>query len=162
MIFVTVGTHEQQFNRLVEAVDNLKRDGCIEDDVFIQSGYCDYLPKHCQFAAFVDYEDMINLMKKSTIVITHGGPSSFMLALYHRKQVIVVPRQKCYDEHVNDHQIEFVNKIKPLYPITVVEEVSQLKEQLAIMQSTNSDNQTIEFYNKIFCSKFEKVVERAL
>ena len=26
MIFVTVGTHEQPFNRLIEFIDNLKRD----------------------------------------------------------------------------------------------------------------------------------------
>ena len=30
MIFVTVGTHEQPFDRLVECVDNLKKDGTIE------------------------------------------------------------------------------------------------------------------------------------
>ena len=34
MIFVTVGTHEQPFNRLVQEIDNLKRDGIItEDDI---------------------------------------------------------------------------------------------------------------------------------
>ena len=27
MIFVTVGTHEQPFNRLIQKVDELKRDG---------------------------------------------------------------------------------------------------------------------------------------
>ena len=27
MIFVTVGTHEQPFNRLVQKIDELKRDG---------------------------------------------------------------------------------------------------------------------------------------
>ena len=30
MIFVTVGTHEQPFNRLIQKVDELKRDGIIE------------------------------------------------------------------------------------------------------------------------------------
>ena len=29
MIFVTVGTHEQPFNRLIKAVDDLKKDGII-------------------------------------------------------------------------------------------------------------------------------------
>ena len=32
MIFVTVGTHEQPFNRLIQKVDELKRDGIIKDD----------------------------------------------------------------------------------------------------------------------------------
>ena len=39
MIFVTVGTHEQPFNRLVKAVDELKKDGVIVEKVIIQTGY---------------------------------------------------------------------------------------------------------------------------
>ncbi len=30
MIFVTVGTHEQPFNRLVQKVDDLKKNGIIQ------------------------------------------------------------------------------------------------------------------------------------
>ena len=33
MIFVTVGTHEQPFNRLVKKVDDLKKNGIIQEDV---------------------------------------------------------------------------------------------------------------------------------
>lgn len=39
MIFVTVGTHEQPFNRLIQKVDELKHDGIIKDDVIIQTGF---------------------------------------------------------------------------------------------------------------------------
>lgn len=39
MIFVTVGTHEQPFNRLIQKVDELKRDGIIKDEVIIQTGF---------------------------------------------------------------------------------------------------------------------------
>ena len=46
MIFVTVGTHEQPFNRLIQKVDELKRDGVIEDDVIIQTGSRTYKPKY--------------------------------------------------------------------------------------------------------------------
>ena len=38
MIFVTVGTHEQPFNRLIQKIDELKKDGTIQDDVIIQTG----------------------------------------------------------------------------------------------------------------------------
>ena len=44
MIFVTVGTHEQPFNRLIQKIDELVRDGEIEDDVFMQIGYSTYEP----------------------------------------------------------------------------------------------------------------------
>ena len=47
MIFVTVGTHEQPFDRLVKAIDELKRDQLITDDIFIQTGYSTYSPKYC-------------------------------------------------------------------------------------------------------------------
>ena len=42
MIFVTVGTHEQPFNRLIKKVDELKRDGVIQEDVIMQTGFSTY------------------------------------------------------------------------------------------------------------------------
>lgn len=47
MIFVTVGTHEQPFNRLVEYMDRLKENKIIEEDVIIQIGYSTYEPQYC-------------------------------------------------------------------------------------------------------------------
>ena len=48
MIFVTVGTHEQQFDRLIACVDEMKETGQIEEDVLIQTGFSTYIPKSCQ------------------------------------------------------------------------------------------------------------------
>ncbi|HEV1534200.1 TPA: multidrug MFS transporter, partial [Streptococcus pneumoniae] len=49
MIFVTVGTHEQQFDRLIKEVDYLKKENLIQDEVFIQIGYSSYIPKYCEW-----------------------------------------------------------------------------------------------------------------
>ena len=49
MIFVTVGTHEQPFNRLIQAVDDLKRDGIITEEVIMQTGFSTYKPKYCKW-----------------------------------------------------------------------------------------------------------------
>ena len=46
MIFVTVGTHEQPFDRLVKAVDELKRDGIITEEVIMQTRFSIYEPKY--------------------------------------------------------------------------------------------------------------------
>ncbi|MFV0560029.1 MAG: glycosyltransferase, partial [Enterococcus sp.] len=81
MIFVTVGTHEQQFNRLVKEVDELKRDGVITEDVFIQTGYSDYEPQYCEWSKFLGYDEMEKYIDNARIVITHGGPASFMSVL---------------------------------------------------------------------------------
>ena len=48
MIFVTVGTHEQPFNRLIRKIDELKRDGIIKEEVIMQIGYSTYEPKYCK------------------------------------------------------------------------------------------------------------------
>ena len=111
MIFVTVGTHEQQCNRLVQKIDELKRDGVIQEEVLIQTGYSTYEPKYCEWQQWVPYPKMIENVDKARIVITHGGPSSFIMPLQVGKPPIVVPRQAKIEEHDNDHQVKFCNAV---------------------------------------------------
>lgn len=111
MIFVTVGTHEQPFNRLIEYIDNLKRDGKITEDVVMQTGYSTYEPKYCKWDKLLPYKKMEQNVKDAHIVITHGGPASFIMPLQIGKTPIVVPRQHQYGEHVNDHQVDFAKAV---------------------------------------------------
>ncbi|HFR3671705.1 TPA: glycosyltransferase, partial [Streptococcus suis] len=125
MIFVTVGTHEQQFNRLIKEIDLLKKNGSINDEIFIQTGFSTYEPKYCTWKNLLSYSEMEDYMLKADIVVTHGGPASFMDAMSKGKTTIVVPRQKKYGEHVNDHQLEFCKKIvEKGYELTMVKDVS--------------------------------------
>lgn len=162
MIFVTVGTHEQQFNRLIKKIDQLKKDGHIKDDVFIQTGFSNYIPESCDWKKFLSYEEMIQKIKDAKIVITHGGPSSFILPLQYEKTPIVVPRMKKYDEHVNDHQVEFCRKYNSLNNnIIVVVNVDELNSELfSIVEKKtliNSNSNTL-----IFCKRLSKVLEEVL
>ena len=59
MIFVTVGTHEQPFNRLIQKVDELKKEGVITENVIIQTGFSTYKPKYCQWSKLIPYQQMI-------------------------------------------------------------------------------------------------------
>ncbi|QZO08498.1 glycosyltransferase [Enterococcus raffinosus] len=139
MIFVTVGTHEQGFERLIEAVDNLKRDGVLQEDIYMQIGFSKYKPLHCKWDRFMDFEQMKIFESKAKIVITHGGPSTFMEVLNLGKTPIVVPRQKKFDEHINDHQILFAKKVKEKgYPIIVVDDICDLKK--VIFNATEIEN----------------------
>lgn len=127
MIFVTVGTHEQPFNRLVEEVDRLKGVGEIDDEVIIQRGYSTYEPKYCKFYDLIPWEEMQKYNREARIVITHGGPASFLDVLALGKVPIVVPRQAQFNEHVNDHQLEFCREVaKRLNNIIVVEDMDEL------------------------------------
>lgn len=74
MIFVTVGTHEQPFNRLLKKIDELKKDGIIHEDVIMQTGFSTYEPKYCEWSKLIPYQQMIKNVEDARIVITHGGP----------------------------------------------------------------------------------------
>lgn len=131
MIFVTVGTHEQQFDRLVKEVDKLKEDGIIKEDVFIQIGFSTYEPKYCQWSKLISYKEMNNKIKEARIIITHGGPASFITPLQIGKIPIVVPRQEKYGEHVNDHQLEFTKNVEERNRnIIPVYDMKDLKEKI--------------------------------
>lgn len=131
MIFVTVGTHEQPFNRLVEEVDRLKGAGEIDDEVIIQRGYSTYEPKYCKSYDLIPWEEMQKYNREARIVITHGGPASFLDVLALGKVPIVVPRQAQFNEHVNDHQLEFCREVsKRLNNIIVVEDIAQLGKDI--------------------------------
>lgn len=129
MIFVTVGTHEQPFNRLIKKVDELKRDGVIREDVIMQTGFSTYEPKYCEWSKLIPYQQMIKNVEDARIVITHGGPASFIMPLQIGKVPIVVPRQHKFDEHVNDHQVEFARNVaERMGTIIPVEDIEKLEE----------------------------------
>lgn len=132
MIFVTVGTHEQQFDRLVQKIDELKKCGELEDEVVIQTGYSTYIPEHCISKQFFKYPEMIEIVEKARIVITHGGPSSFIMPLQIGKVPIVVPRMKKYGEHVNDHQLLFCQRVADrVGNIILVDDVDQISNAIS-------------------------------
>ena len=164
MIFVTVGTHEQPFNRLIKAVDELKRDGIITENVIMQTGFSTYEPKYCQWSKLIPYQQMVKNVEAARIVITHGGPASFIMPLQIGKTPIVVPRQHQFDEHVNDHQVEFTKNIADRMGIIIpVEDINKLgnivqnyDEIVAGMRHGMSSN------NEKFCDELEKIVDGIL
>ena len=127
MIFVTVGIHEQPFNRLIEEVDRLKGEGSISEDVIMQTGFSTYEPKYCEWDKLLPYSQMLENVRNARIVITHGGPASFIMPLQIGKVPIVVPRQLQYDEH--NHQVEFTRAVAErmgnIIPVYDIEDLSQ-------------------------------------
>lgn len=161
MIFVTVGTHEQQFNRLIKEVDELKKEGVIKDDVFMQIGFSDYQPSYCEYSKMLDYADMEKWVKAADIVITHGGPSSFIMPLQYGKVPIVVPRMETYEEHVNNHQVEFVYEIeKRMNNIIGVYDIRELKHNILDYDNiVKSYSSALDGNNSRFCSQLETIID---
>ena len=164
MIFVTVGTHEQQFNRLLKEMDRLVETKVIKEEVFIQTGYSDYEPKHCKWSKLIPYKEMEQKVKDARIVITHGGPASFIAPLQIGKTPIVVPRQFELDEHVNNHQVEFAKEVSermgtiiPIYDITELEKT--IKDYDKIIKAKSKKNSS---NNKKFCKRFDEIVDELM
>jgi UDP-N-acetylglucosamine transferase subunit ALG13 len=130
MIFITVGTHEQPFDRLVKEIDLLRQKEIIKEPVFTQTGYSSYKPKFCEYSKFIAFNEMMKKIENARIVITHGGPGSIMPVFYTGKVPIVVPRQKKYGEHVDDHQIYFCKKLEKKGKIIAVYKVKDLEYKI--------------------------------
>ena len=160
MIFVTVGTHEQAFNRLLKKVNMLIEKGIIQEKVIMQTGFSDYKPKECTVYPFLSFEKMNKYINDARIVITHGGPASFLEVLQAGKTPIVVPRQEKYSEHINNHQVDFVkivekkmNNIIPVYNIDELDQVIVKYDELSRSMQGISNN------NNKFNNKFEAIVD---
>ena len=130
MIFVTVGTHEQNFDRLVRKIDELAEGKKIKDKIIIQTGYTDYKPKACKWFKFIEPEKFEQLCKKSDMIITHAGVGSIMTSLKFSKATIVVPRLKKFDEHRDDHQLQITKELEKQGKILAVYEINKLENTI--------------------------------
>ena len=161
MIYVTVGTHEQPFNRLVQCVDELKGKGIIDEEVIIQSGFSDYEIKNCKHKDLFDQNDVLVNYEAARIIIMHGGPSSIIQALQEGKVPIVVPRQKKYNEHINDHQLEFCRAVSKRYNnIILIEETDKLEEAIENYDRLAGERKASGFNNNAaFCEGLGRIVD---
>jgi UDP-N-acetylglucosamine transferase subunit ALG13 len=162
MIFVTVGTHEQQFNRLVGYMDQWASDH--DEEVIIQTGFSTYKTTNCRWQKLFPYQEMVKNVAEARIVITHGGPSSFIMPLQIGKIPIVVPRKYRFDEHVNDHQVDFCNQVaKRQKNIIVVEDIDMLGDTIDQYDDIVAGmTKGIVSNNAAFCAKFTKIVDRLM
>ena len=129
MVFVTLGSQKFQFNRLLEAVDELVEKGVIGDEVFAQTGYSDYQPKNYKYKQFLDRDEFAEMEGKADIVITHGGTGAIIGAVKKGKKVIAVPRLARYGEHVDDHQVQLLEQFGDMGIIEVCYEMAELGEK---------------------------------
>ena len=161
MIFVTVGTHEQPFNRLIKKVDELVAEGLIREEVIMQTGFSTYEPKYCKWQKMMSFDEMQQNLKNARIVITHGGPSSFIETLQFGKVPIVVPRQEKFHEHINNHQVDFtkliaerMNNIIPVYNINNLLNIVNNYNKISKTKNTGESSN-----NNFFNEKLTKIID---
>ena len=110
MIFVTLGTQDKGFSRLLEAIDKEIEKGNIKEKVVVQAGCTKYKSDNMEILDLVSPDEFDKLMSEASFVITHGGVGSILTAIKHGKVVIAAARLKKYKEHTNDHQKQIVKE----------------------------------------------------
>ena len=121
MIFITLGTQDKPFTRLLDRVEKLLETKKIKTRVVVQAGCTKYESKYMEIFELLPMDEFEKLIASCDILITHGGVGSIITGLQNNKKVIVAPRLAKYDEHMNDHQLQITENfskagyILPLY-----------------------------------------------
>lgn len=110
MIFVTLGTQDKSFKRLLEMIDKEIIKGNIKEKVIVQAGFTKYDTKNMEIFDLLDKDDFDKYIKDCDLLITHGGVGSILTGLKNNKKVIACPRLAKYNEHMNDHQVQIIKR----------------------------------------------------
>lgn len=117
MIFVTVGTNEARFDRLVEAIAAVD----LDEQVVVQRGASNVCPANAQVHDFLPFETLVDFVRSSRAVVSHAGVGSIIVALANGRRPIVVPRLKEFGEAVDDHQLVFARRFEAQGLVTLAE-----------------------------------------
>lgn len=112
MIFVTLGTQDKTFERLLKAIDKAIDKGEIKEKVIVQAGNTEYESKNMEIFDLISPDEFQKLVDTCDILITHGGVGSILSAVKQGKTVIAAARLKKYNEHVNDHQKQIIKEFE--------------------------------------------------
>ena len=122
MIFVTVGTHEYNFNRLVQAADELVK--IANEEVVIQKGSSTFNPRLATSFDWATPKEMEELIDRSRIVIAHAGAGTIISTFRRGKNLVLAPRLAIYHEVFNDHQLQLASVMEKRGFAVVVLELS--------------------------------------
>lgn len=125
MIFVTVGTHQQPFQRLLDALTAL--DG---SELTVQYGHGEPPPGVARAVPFMPFDAMVGCFREAEVVITHAGVGSVLCARREGHVPLVVPRRHELGEHVDEHQAELTRALAERGSVVAVWDTARLAEQV--------------------------------
>lgn len=160
MIFVTVGTQDKPFTRLIMAVEQAVIKGEITDEVIVQAGNTKYESKALNVLNYVPFDKFNEYIAKADIIITHGGVGSILNALKLGKKVIAVPRLAKYGEHINDHQLQVIKKMTEDGYILSCENEAEIADKVRLAKDFVVKEYTSNTQN--FVKSFKEVLDSTL
>ena len=147
MIYVTLGTQDKEFPRLLEAVEKLDTD----EEIIAQVGSTQFKSKKMKIHKYVSQAKQAEYMKKASCIITHAGVGTILEGLKLHKKMIVAARLKKFGEHVNDHQLQLLETFaedRYILPLYDFDELDKLVKRDFEPQEYKSNNK--EFNKQLF------------
>lgn len=117
MILVTLGTQFFAFDRCIHWLERLLAEGVIVEPVLLQHGTTSVARlKHPLLTVVysLDLDEMQNSVRRSRLVISHAGQGSARMLARLGAHFVLLPRQRRYREHVDDHQLLFTHAVARL------------------------------------------------
>jgi beta-1,4-N-acetylglucosaminyltransferase len=130
MIYVTVGNDFRAFDRFLKKMDEIAPR--LPDNLVIQTGHSGYRPKNATHFDFISFDEAIDHIRKSKLVVSHAGIGTILLCKEYGTPVLILPRRKGYGEHMNDHQMEIAKALeeRKAEDIFVAFEEDRLEEEI--------------------------------
>lgn len=173
MIFVSLGTQDKPFNRIIDYILKLKEEiKELEDiEIIFQIGQTKLSEeekskieklnektnekkvsekinkeeKNITVFNMLKPEEMKKYIINSSIVITHAGVGTIMECIEHNKDIIVLPRKEENGEHVNNHQEEIAFEMQKNGLLYKVDTYEKMQE-IVIELIKNSNNKKEKKY----------------
>ena len=115
MIVFTLGTIIFPFDRTVDWLDRLLEGEIITEPVLFQHGATSVARLHHPLLTSVvslSKAEMQESIEQASLVISHAGQGSTRMLAKMGASFILLPRLKCYGEHVDDHQLLFAQVVE--------------------------------------------------
>ena len=174
MIFVSLGTQDKPFNRIIDYILKLKEEIKELEDIKIvfQIGQTKLSEeeknkieklnekkneekvsekiknkekKNITVFNMLKPEEMKKYIINASIVITHAGVGTIMECIEHNKDIIVLPRKEENGEHVNNHQEEIAFEMEKNGLLYKVDTYEKMQE-IVIELIKNSNNKKEKKY----------------
>ena len=167
MIFVSLGTQDKPFNRIIDYVISLKENlkEIKSEKIIIQLGQTKLLKSDIERIESLENiiiydmlkpEKMKDIIKDADIIITHAGVGTIMECLERNKEIIVVPRKVENLEHVNNHQEEIAYEMEKQGFLTKVDTYEELENKIMMLLKDKDTNDDKSMNKKKYISNNEK------
>jgi UDP-N-acetylglucosamine transferase subunit ALG13 len=157
-VFVTVGTREEPFTRLIKEVEGLVKKGKIEEKVIIQAGHTKYRSDVVEIFDFCPPEGIKELILNARYVVTQESAGIGTLCLRYKKRFIVMPRDYKYGELFtkSDMNEDLHYKLEEMGYTRVVTNTEELENAVENVETLKIG---FNFNNRLAISTLEKALE---